>query len=401
MTQTLRGIALLSVLILVTAPVHARPQEDSSSSDGVAVVLDWDDGPVIRVGDSVDLRIGGRLHADWVFWGDSDAVEARLGELEGDSEFRRARLHMQGALGDDLEFRLEYDFAGDGIFRDVYFGSTGHRVDVRAGHFKEPFSLNELISDNNTTFVERGLPNVFAPSRNVGVMAFGAGAGGRASWAAGVFRESDGLDLSSGDDYNFTGRFTGTAWETDDALLHLGGSASYKSVDPISTLRFRQRPEIHVAPRFVDSGPFVADSATLLGAEAALITGPFSAQGEYIRAAMDAAGAGDPAFSGYYVLGSFVLTGESRGYRGGVLRSVAPARSFLPGGGPGAWEVAARISGLDLDDGGLRGGELTDLTLGVNWYWNTHVRMMFNVVRADRSGVGEATAFALRWQLNY
>jgi phosphate-selective porin OprO/OprP len=38
--------------------------------------------------------------------------------------------------------------------------------------------------------------------------------------------------------------------------------------------------------------------------------------------------------------------------------------------------VACRWSYLDFTD--VRGQQLTDVTLGVNWYWNPHTRMTFN-----------------------
>jgi len=418
-TRFLREIILAVVAVgLLTLPLHAdsmrqpagpdegpgTQEEGAGASEDGATELSvvWEDGLRFRTEDgAVELRIGGRVHQDWTFWSEGGALERLVGGLDSGNEFRRARIHLQGVLGDAVEFKLQYDFAGgDAALKDVYLGTTGHRVDLRMGHFKEPFSLEEMTSSNDSTFVERALPNVFAPARNAGFMVHGTVVEERAWWAAGLFRESDDFGLGQGDDYNLTGRLAGIAWDREDLLVHLGASLGYRNVDADSTLRFRQRPEVHLSPRFVDTGVFPAESAALLGAEAALVAGAFSAQGEYIRTAVASAALGDPALDGYYVFGSFLLTGESRSYRGGVFRGVAPRRDFLTAGGPGAWEVALRLSGLDLDDGLLAGGELTDLTLGVNWYWNANLRMMFDVTRAERSGVDEATAFVWRGQLD-
>ena len=50
--------------------------------------------------------------------------------------------------------------------------------------------------------------------------------------------------------------------------------------------------------------------------------------------------------------------------------------------GPGAWEVAARVSTLNLSDRNIQGGQLTDITFGVNWYLNFQTKLMFNYVHA-------------------
>ena len=51
--------------------------------------------------------------------------------------------------------------------------------------------------------------------------------------------------------------------------------------------------------------------------------------------------------------------------------------------GWGAWEVAARYGAVDLNDGPVRGGEHTSLTLGVNWFLNQNVRLTANYIYND------------------
>jgi phosphate-selective porin OprO/OprP len=133
----------------------------------------------------------------------------------------------------------------------------------------------------------------------------------------------------------------------------------------------------------------------------------------------------DPHFTGWYVQGSWVLTGEPRVYNPVEARFDAPkmAYNFNPEAGTwGAFELAARYSDLDLNYregalgttpaatlGAVRGGEQKIYTVGVNWYLNPSMRVMvdYQHVDVDRlSGVGaqigqKYNAVAARLQFNY
>ena len=64
------------------------------------------------------------------------------------------------------------------------------------------------------------------------------------------------------------------------------------------------------------------------------------------------------------------------------------------GVGPGAVELAARWSYLDLrGTGHANGGVQNDLTVGLNWYWNPYVRWTFNYIHSwTKYDNGDATA---------
>ena len=48
------------------------------------------------------------------------------------------------------------------------------------------------------------------------------------------------------------------------------------------------------------------------------------------------------------------------------------------------------MSAIDLDDEGVEGGRQGDLTLGVNWYPDTNIRLMANYVRAEAEDAPDA-----------
>ncbi len=363
--------------------------------------------------DSVEMRIGGRLHNDWTWIGADSAIRDEFTDTNDGVQFRRARLYIRGDAHDFMHWRLQFDFAGSDVaFRDVYAAFTDilpFRVAV--GQFKEPFSLDELTSSNNITFIERALPTAFAPSRNVGIMFSDSVMDQQMTWAAGVFRETDDRGravASSG--YNATGRVTYTPiYENEGAdVLHLGAAYTYKNPQD-NEYRVRQRPEAGITERFIDTqSPAGQDISTdnvgILGLETAWVNGPFSLQGEYMKAMADGKGAQqDVDFDGWYVQGSYWLTGENRNYsRGsGTFGYVNPIDNFGKDGGLGAWELAARYSELDLNDKNIEGGKLENITVGLNWHLNPNARVMWNYVNADRKQIGKADIYMMRLQVHF
>jgi phosphate-selective porin OprO/OprP len=79
------------------------------------------------------------------------------------------------------------------------------------------------------------------------------------------------------------------------------------------------------------------------------------------------------------------------------------------GSGWGAWQVAARWSYLSLSDHDVLGGRQENATLGLNWYWTAHTKIMFNMVTGDiwdRAPVngfsgGHFTGFGLRVLMDF
>jgi len=391
-------LTLAVLMMLPTLGAAASPELDLTRKDGTKVSS--------SNGDFL-LKIGGRIIADTVSWDTDNAIEIAVGEQTDASEFRQARFYIAGTVYGNVIFKAQYEFAGSNAdFKDMYLGikDIPRLGTVKVGHFKEPFSLEELTSSKYITFMERSLPGVFAPSRNTGLGFHSTALDDRLTMAAGLFHDSDGIGDSGDKNLNFSARVTGTPIKDDDRLLHLG--LSWTSRDPEDDLlRLRQRPEVHLADRFVDTGSLAAKGIDVLGLEAAAVLGPFSLQGEYMAASLDIAGGSDADLSGWYAYASWFVTGESRAYKAGkgVFSRVRPAANFASNGGTGALELAVRLSNLDLNDtgAGISGGELDDLTLGANWYLNPSTRLMLNWVNADIRGLGEANALQARFQIDF
>ena len=363
------------------------------------------------------------MNIDWGWFDDGEDLRAIFGDTEDGVEFRRARIDLRGTVFEDFGFRLEFDFAeGDSEFKDVYIEANNVPLlndgTIRVGHFKEPMGLEQLTSDNDTTFMERAIAtSIFTPERNTGVMVATSflkrDEVPRMTAALGVFRETD--DFGNGFDdggYNWTGRVTGLAWYRDEAhLVHLGASASVRNID--GQLQLRERPESHFPARFIDTGAFPVDDRITYGVEAAGVYGPFSVQGEYFMSDVERIRNRDVEFDGWYMQASMFLTrGENgwdhRPYRAqdGFFDRVKPQKPFrFRGEGWGAFELAVRFSTLDLTDDKIVGGEEDNWTVGLNWYLNTNLRIMLNYIHADidRSPLYEDTfeAFQARFQVAF
>lgn len=329
----------------------------------------------------VTVTLGGRVHMDFSFPLETRPLDGRFGELDSDQEFRRARLHVTGRLYERVDYKVEIDFAGgDVTAKDIYIGLRDLSVGARFGHFKEPFSLEEQTSSRYITFIERSLVNSLVPSRNAGLMISDRFDAGRGTWAVGAFRDSDGFEATPGDNYGFTGRFTyaPVLEEGSRRLLHLGAGITRREIE--GELAVSARPGDHLAPKLL-SLALPAGGATTLNLEASANIGSLGVQAEYLSSSVDAAAAGDPRFDGFYVQASYFLTGETRPYSAGAFGRVRPHENFPDGSG--ALEIGGRYSRLDLSEGRPTLSELWTLTLGVNWYWNPHLRWMLNLERGD------------------
>lgn len=353
-----------------------------------------------------EFRLGGRILLDAATYS-----EDQLRHNDG-TELRRVRLFAQGKMWNDWKYKLQYDFTGGGIngIQDAYIDYTGYKpVSIKVGHFKEPFSLQNMTSSKYVPFTERATISAFAPGRNIGVQL--ATRGDNWTLAGGLFGQGrDGADSDNDEGYGLAARGTYAPMIGDSTLLHLGAAVSYRNTGSVDSVRFRERPESHVSDRrLVDTGDIDADSFTRFGFESALIHGPFSLEAEYNHLSLDRALTGNPDldFSGYYVQGTWLITGERASYKAnkGSFGKVSPSAIFGKGG-LGAWQLALRFSSLDLTDADISGGEQDNFSVGLNWYTTPNIRFSANYVNVldvngGASDGDEPDAFQVRAQIEF
>jgi phosphate-selective porin OprO/OprP len=284
--------------------------------------------------------------------------------------------------------------------------------------------------------MERSLPNVFAPGRKVGIAAYNHNEAETITWGYGAFYaniDSDSHDrIADNQGVNLVARGTWCPVYTAGGrgVLHFGGCVNFQDLDGNEDgagnpnhVRFRQRPEIHGTDRFANTGYLNARNFTAYDLEMASVYGPLSIQSELVYTDVDGInGTPDVDLYGAYVYASYFLTGENRVYSrtSGAFKRVKPFTNFFCvrtadgniQSGWGAWELAARYSYLDFTKAypvtnENLAGLLNDFTLGVNWYWNPHMRMMVNYVHswgtspATPGQTAETDILAARWQVDF
>jgi phosphate-selective porin OprO/OprP len=224
-------------------------------------------------------------------------------------------------------------------------------------------------------------------------------------WNLGFYGDavSEGQTFSTYEN-QISGRF---AWvpilSTDGGnLLHIGVSGRYgKTKD--GKLRLKARPGAWAAPFFVDTADFAASHSTLTSIETYWRPHSVTVGGEYFFQSVDAPESGNPFFHGGDAFVTWLITGETRTYntRGGYFNQVSPSQTFFSGG-PGALELVAHATYVDLDDKAIAGGKFWRLTPMLNWYLSDHVRLeaAYGYGSLNRFGtVGKTHFFQSRIQL--
>ncbi len=405
---------------------------------------------------SPDTKLSARFFFDGAAASGNDTADlmSTPNGLVNGSQFRQIRLTWKGSMYNMIEYAASIDFGGsDYAIKDVYGGfyNLPCGVSFRAGHFKEPWSMEELMSTTDTPLMEKSFLNStksLVGGRNNGVMLHNWHVADRYTWAAGVFAASmTEKTLNCFDEKDNVALTTRLTWlphyvqwcDGRETAWHIGAAYSYRKYDRVTgrpadhgtSLSFR--PVCAIEPALMNTGNMTGlDSMNAFQIESALIYGSFLLEFEQAFLCMKdercTAANGKPFVHAGFLQASYVLTGEGRKYKkdGGIIGGITPECPFVRVctdemsvfSGPGAWEIAYRISWADtgeLASGydpvvpttySSKNGFMLANTVGLNWYWNKNVRMMFNYsyVKADYDGVYDGLSakehvFATRFQV--
>lgn len=430
--------ALEKRLNSVQAVQETKLEEVKSKQDAVEIKLE-NGKPLIKTSDgNFEMALRGRMHFDMATYdqdGNNLPAIAPGRDLSEGGNIRRGEFGIEGKFMRDWEYHSTFNFGGSGVeaggvIKNMYLGYTGFKpLSIQIGAIKVPMTLDETTSANEIMFIERSSAAAMAVSYGGGNSRTAVGMRGNANnffasayYTGGVVGEG-GVDEAS----NVVGRAAYMIAPNADTQIHLGASATRvfefsqasSAIPPAlqgaSTAQFnlQDRPELRVdGTRLVSTGLLNVEDGSVAGPEFAAAWKNFFIQSEYYYYELDpakanVAGAANLSsfdFDGWYVQGSWVLTGEAKKYDSkGAWFHAPKSANPLGFGGFGAVEFAARYSTVDLNDGAnaaictgnaaqtapaptsscVRGGEQDIVTLGLNWYPNSNIRFMLNYLFVD------------------
>ena len=319
---------------------------------------------------------------------------------------RRARPAISGTLFKFVDFYVREDFGlGQMVLSEAYAQlNYFSRFNLRVGKFKPPVGLERLQSDDDTSFLERGLPTLLVPGRDIGVQLAGDIVRNRVSFAVGVFNGVP--DNSLGDNTvfeqrDYAARILATPFQPNSGHVLSGlGVGIAATTGPVDGLALPSYKTFGQTTFFTfAAGVTSAGHRTRVAPQASYTWGPYGVLAEYTLSEEGfekGAVRRDIALRSWQVAGSWLLTGEKK-----VYGTLVPIRPFNPKQHRwGAVEVALRVSDFAVDreiygDGFASAAKSPrhsrEWVGGVSWYLNRWVRISADYANTTFDG-GAAVA---------
>jgi phosphate-selective porin OprO/OprP len=383
----------------VPKPLPQKPEAaDQTEKEPKPVFRLGDNHPEFDLGKGSKIELRARFAADLR---DSESPAPDPAEVSS-IDLGKRRLGVAGEIRNAVEFQVEAELDDDDPWRDVYAELKAFPyARVRGGKFKIPFSLDENTSASRLDFMYRSLAAThLAPGRDIGMMVHGRVVDERLRYEAGVF-EHDGKNARTNNpDKVFGGRTTAArvSFEplrnTKNAIGDLSIGAAFTTSDVPQGISALRGQTVLQQNFFAATDYLVSGRRRRVGIEAAFLPGPASVKMEWMRVeterrgqSVDDADLAPIAGDGWYVSGTYVITGEKKS-------RVHRPRQPLFQGGFGAVEVGARFESLRFRSGTSSETPSTSpraevivpnrdqaTTLGVNWYINRFFKIQANFIR--------------------
>jgi phosphate-selective porin len=361
--------------------------------------------------ESISVNLGAGLLFDYTFFSQDDDSKEQVGRQDNKFDVRVVRTAAYGMLKFmgpwSYVFILEHndyiendsDTVSDVMNLELTYHFIGSNAKITIGKMKEPY-VYEMVGDSaSLPHHERVLTPMFQ-GRNVGIRYSNTYDKMGGTFAIGVYNDYIEEHNSISDNgTQISTRLTKLLWidETYESYLHVGASIRYNEATN-NVLRYMGKPESNVADYYLDTGDINANYSIGGALEGVASYKGYSFLSEYVQNRINSDTLNSPSFKAYYVLASWVPTGEGRPYD--KLRGYG--RRIIPKSKYGALEYFFRYGKVDLDSAGIKGGILYRHTYGINWWIDDKFKASVSygyadLKRFDENGRTETLLFRLQW----
>ncbi len=389
----------------------------------------WNNGFFLQSPDrTCQLRITGQLQGDYRgFLDPVDSSSTANSNVAGSPTtgspdsflIRRARLGIEATMYNYYEFRLLPDFAGSSVYKsitDAYMNVhywEGFQFTI--GKFKQPFSYEDLIQDRYVPTMERSMMDQLCPQRDEGAMIHGEKLFcGRFDYALAISNgDPNDSTIDNNNDKDFNARVVVRPFYDANGcgLLHglqlgLAGSLGVENEALSST---SSTPPTITTPATVtwfayNTGVTANGVRHRISPELVYFYHGLGFAAQYYHQDQKMERAANPIvdvpIDGYYVMATYLLTGEQRHE---YSEQIAPLRPFDPHepiASPGAWELVFRADRMEVGQQAFAGAaavqlasstsatnqssnEAFETTTGLNWYLCKWARAQLNWEHAN------------------
>lgn len=336
--------------------------------------------------------------------------------LRDEALVRRARPILSFKAGDALLYFVP-DFAGTSAnpsntkIVDAYGEyKFSDAAKVRVGKFKTPVGLEQLQSDPNTMFTERGFASNLTPTRDIGIQLAGDLLKETLEYQVGIFNgNADGANTDGDldDKKDIAARVFAKPFANSNHLslqgigLGVGGSIGDREGTAANSILNTgyTTPGQQTFFRYA-ANSFANGQQWRLSPQAYWYSGNKGLLAEYAISNVDVQNGAtlrELEHKAWNVAASYVITGEDVTFSG-----VKPAADFNPSKGDyGAFEIIARAGQLDIDDDAFTSGlatltnsatKATSYGSGLNWYLSDNLRIALNYNYTEFDGGAAAGA---------
>ena len=321
---------------------------------------------------------------------------------------RRTRFAVKAQLDKNWYGELDTDWtSGTPEIKDAYLGFTGVKgLEIKAGNFKENFSIQRNTTSRYLMFMERAMVTYLAPSRHLGINAryankwfwgsFGVFGPELSTSEEQVAFEDGNKDYGYNEGLSYTGKLVfRPLYKSTTSSLHIGGAVSYRdpklsSTDGYFVGRYSSRNSTGInRKKYLDTDDVkgldheLAWTVELAGHWKQLrYETAYIARGMYLDQTVNPL----PAqwAEGWYAQASWLLFGGTQNYDSNGAKYTRTTSEHKWGN----LEVAFRYEYADFNTGKLFSNKVADTnifggsgeayTIGLNYYPTQNVKIVLN-----------------------